>query len=49
MSKLNPTQLELHAYNQPNWHKIVDRNFEIVNWYLQKLERMTDVSQQFQH
>jgi hypothetical protein len=44
MALLSPTYLETMTYGQPNWHSILNKNFQIVNWYLTKLERMQDVS-----
>jgi hypothetical protein len=42
--KLSPSGLERITYQQPGWHHVVNRNFGLINYRLQKVERLLDVN-----
>jgi len=42
-NKLSPTTLENLSYKQPGWNYILDRNMQIINFYLSALDNLLDV------
>ena len=41
--KLSPSGLERITYQQQHWHSVVNRNADVIDYRLQKLERLLDV------
>ena len=45
MSILTPSALETLDYGQKNWHHVVNKNVDVVDYRLQKIERLLDIAE----